>query len=329
MRAIIVLLLCSLCILQCCMFEDLELYSGVNVEKSIGIDIYVEQQGAPNRLFVSHDRGQTFSEIPITDLQFWAVNRYNEVLTVENNGSNYVINIRRPGEEVIQVGVFQTGDVVYAPAAGSEGEFYLYAQVSGTYGLYILPRFNAVIQPVNGNISTFSFTFFGMWAISLGGVTNLYIFESTNSNFYRSTDRGITFTQYANNNNPTLDIIVFRERIYRASGVALSSIEVFVDGNGFSTISSSPSSCNDLHRLNDRIYAISNTQLYYSVDGENWQGGATGTDFTDIGSDYMGRLYILSLYSFFVSDDGGLTLNAVNSTFGGDKIAVVSYKKPL
>ncbi len=318
---ILLAIISCLPLLHCSMFEDIELYSGMDVE-NIGVDIYLATT-PPNNLYISTDKGQSFSQKPLVNgnYLFWAVNKNNALLTAEGDaGNNTHIILYPPDSAWVEKGYFPTSSSVLALTEGPGGEFYLGVNENGPRTLYILQPGASAIQPVN--ITGFTFSISNIWAIVLNGVTNIYIADS--GALYRSTDGGMSFTHVQNFGSPIVDMVQFHNEIYFVAG---GSIYKSSDGNTFGQISGL-SGVHSLCAFTDRIFAASATQIYFSFDGNTWLAGTNIGDL--IGVDYTGRLYIAEgpSVSLYASDDGGVSSYLIQHPgFSPTAIRVVSYRK--
>jgi hypothetical protein len=124
--AILLLLLGAL---QCSdMFKDMELYSGDDFKMHIYAAsmtaqyFYILDETGTVKYFRDYSYGPP-------NLSNWAVNKYNELILVEYDGSTYNVLIKRPGEEPRVVGV--GFDSVDAIAPTSNGSFYFVGNSSG------------------------------------------------------------------------------------------------------------------------------------------------------------------------------------------------------
>jgi hypothetical protein len=316
------------------MFEDISKYGG---DFSLQTDIYASTGEAPPKLFLSRDRGTTFTEIPPSPncyIDRWTVNATGSLLTVEHDetsGDSRVF-IAHPNQPNTPIAIFPNPDHVNAIAASPRGDFYLFASVSGTYQLYRQPVGSTAPLQFVSTQPGFSGTISNMWIIENNNIENIYFaFYGAGDQLYRSTDGGNTFFWVNDFAAAVIDIVPHRGNhpgniVLAISTDSSTNIWSSADGGTFTMLSSMSALPSALHvDRNNRLYAATQTGLFFSDDAQNWQQNSSFGP-SDVASDYTGRVYIVANSMIFASDTMGVEAFVLNSSVPNAlKLAVVSY----
>ncbi|MBP7586266.1 MAG: hypothetical protein KBA61_19640 [Spirochaetes bacterium] len=334
MRSLITALILALAgTLSCGMMEDFYEYSG----KDFKTMIVAENM---QQLYVSYDRGASFSNLPLNQILFyWHVNPFGEIITIEQDPTNWYVYVTYPdGVKKLVFTIAYSDITMKAVTADINGDFYFcfYNTIGPEQWLFRIPSGEYFAQPVSQmpGFGGEEVPDWNLWIVYTNGNRLLFANNTSTSALYTSIDGGMTFNAIPSPpTGTTTGMISDHSAIYAITNEASNAFYRSIDGgNNFIVQATHVDPSLALAASNSgRIFTTTTSRISYSDDsGINWIIGMDlgATMLSSLATDHTGRLYVLSESSggLVVSDDGGITPIYFNPGFMGIRMQVVEYQ---